>query len=82
MKIEIKNNGFKDITVITADEGKVLRRIADQQEFGTEVWLGYTYYIGGVKLDEPLFELPEHYEEIDAPIDEQIDEGYEGVTEA
>lgn len=66
---------------IKASEGKVFRRKSDGAIFGSELTLGYTYYIGGVKLDEPLFELPEHYEEIDAPIDEQIDEGYEGVTE-
>ena len=56
-----------DDTFITikAEEGKVLRRISDQMVFGKEITLGYTYYIGGELLDEPLWELPEHYEEID-----------------
>lgn len=54
-------------TVLKAAEGKVLRRKSDGQVFGKEIYLGYTYYLGGVLLDEPLLELPEHYEEIDAP---------------
>ena len=59
-----------DNTFITikAEEGKVLRRISDQMIFGKEITLGYTYYIGGKLLSEPLWELPEHYEEIDEPV--------------
>lgn len=49
-------------------EGKVWRRKSDGM-MTEESLLGYTYYIGGVKLDEPLWELPEHYEEIDMPED-------------
>ena len=55
--------------VITADEGKVLRRISDRQEFDKELHLGYTRYLYGELLDEPLYELPEHYEEVDEPIE-------------
>ena len=55
----IKNNH------ITADTGKTFRRISDEQIFGNEIYLGYTYYLSGRKLGEPLLELPEHYEEID-----------------
>ena len=51
--------------VITAEEGKVLQRISDEMIFGKEVYLGYTHYLGGELLDEPLYELPEHYQEID-----------------
>ena len=56
-----------DDTFITikAEEGKVLRRISDQMIFGKEITLGYAYYIDGKLLDAPLWELPEHYEEID-----------------
>ena len=57
-----------DFITIKADEGKVLRRISDQMIFGKEITLGYTYYIGGKLLSEPLWELPEHYEEIDEPV--------------
>lgn len=54
-------------TVLTAAEGKVLRRKSDGWIAGNEIYLGYTYYLNGRKLDEPLLELPEHYEEMDAP---------------
>lgn len=50
---------------IKASEGKVFRRISDGAIFGNEITLGYTYYIGGEKLDIPLWEIPEHFEEIE-----------------
>ena len=56
---------------MTATEGKVLRRISDSWIAGQELYLGYTYYLNGIKLVEPVLELPEHYEEIDAPITEE-----------
>lgn len=55
-----------------AEEGKVFRRIYDGQLFGSEIYLGYTYYLGGEMLAEPLLELPEHFEEVDDPADEAI----------
>ena len=58
--------------IIKASEGKVFRRISDGFIFGEEINLGYTYYIGGEKLEEPLLELPEHFEEIDDPVREDI----------
>ena len=48
-----------------ADEGKVFHRIADQVVFGSEIYLGYTYYIGGVKLSEPKLEVIEDFEEVE-----------------
>ena len=48
-----------------ADEGKVFRRISDGVVFGSEIYLGYTYYIGGVKLSEPKLEVIEDFEEVD-----------------
>lgn len=59
----------KGITVITAEDGMVLRRISDGHEFGNEIWLGKAYSIGGVKLETPIQELPEHFEEIPMPED-------------
>ena len=56
--------------IIKASEGKVFRRISDGFIFGKEINLGYTHYIGGEKLEEPLLELPEHFEEIDEPVRE------------
>ena len=45
--------------VIKAGEGKVFRRISDGFIFGNEISLGYTYYLNGKKLEQPLLELPE-----------------------
>lgn len=59
---------------IKAQEGKVFRRISDGIIFGNELTLGYTHYLGGKKLDTPLWELPEHYEEIDDPNDSKSEE--------
>lgn len=53
--------------VITASEGKWLKRKSDGKLFGKRVTLGYTYYLGGKRLEEPLLELPEHYEDADSP---------------
>lgn len=57
---------------IQADEGKVFRRISDGWVAGSEIYLGYAYQLNGETLDEPLWELPEHYEEIDDPALEEI----------
>lgn len=48
--------------------GKTLKRIADGMDFGSEITLGYTHYIGGEKLAEPLWELEEHYERVEIPL--------------
>lgn len=52
---------------LTASEGKVLRRIEDGNIFGNSISLGYSYYIGGKKLDTPHKDVPEDFEEIDDP---------------
>lgn len=56
---------------IVADEGKVFRRIVDGQIYGKEISLGYSYYIGGVKLVEPHLDVPEDFEQIDEPDKEE-----------
>ena len=56
--------------IIKASEGTVFRRISDGFIFGKEIHLGYAYYLSGKKLEEPLLELPEHFEEIDEPVEE------------
>lgn len=68
--MEIKNEGKR----IIACEGKTFRRKSDGFIAGPELWIGYTYYLFGKKLDEPLLELPEHYEEIDILENEGNDE--------
>ena len=37
MKTEIRNNGIKDITVLIADEGKIIRRKNTEDIFGGEL---------------------------------------------
>lgn len=70
----ITNNDNLAYTLITADEGKLLRRISDGFIYGKEVALGYTHYLHGELLEEPLLELPEHFEEIDEPVIEAKEE--------
>lgn len=55
----------KEIKVLTADNGKVMRRKVDLMIYGESVSLGYSYYIGGKKLDTPHEDIPEDFEEID-----------------
>lgn len=56
-----------DNRFIKADTGKWLRRKSDGFIVGPELSLGYTYYIAGKKLDEPILEIPQDYEEIVIP---------------
>lgn len=58
---------------IIAEPGKVFRRISDKQLFGEEIYLGYTYYLHNERLDEPLLEIPEYFEEIDIPEDYDVE---------
>ena len=73
MKTETRNNGITDYDVVIADEGKVLRRKGTDEVFGAEFALGFSYYIGGVKLAEPHKDVAEDFEEIDAPVEEEND---------
>ena len=50
---------------IIADEGKVFKRKSDGFIYGEGIYLGYTYYIGGKKLDEPHLEVIEDFEEVE-----------------
>ena len=47
-------------TVIRASEVKVLYRKPDGYIASQEIYLGYTYYLGGIKLVKPILELPKH----------------------
>ena len=67
MIVKIQNNGIKDVTVLIADEGKVLRRIGTDEIFGKEMWLGYSYYINGVRQNPPHLDVQSDFEEIDEP---------------
>ena len=46
---------------ITAEKGKVFRRIVDGLIFGNEIYLGIDYSTGEARED-----LPEYYEEVEA----------------
>ena len=67
MTTRIENNGTRDVTIIIADEGKVFIRKGTNEIAGAEIPLGYSYWIGGVKQDPPHLDIPEDFEEIDAP---------------
>ena len=56
-----------DGRTIAPEDGKILRRKSDGWETWWKITLGYTYYLGGKRLEEPLLELPEHYEDADLP---------------
>lgn len=57
-------------TTIRASKGKVYRRVLDDVIFWKKINLGYTYYTGGKKLEEPLLCHTEHFEEISKPVKE------------
>lgn len=65
--MEITN---KTTTIITASEGKILRRKSDGTIYGKTVYLGYNYYESGQLLNEPHLDTPEDFEEIEEPQDE------------
>ena len=67
MIVEQRNNGIKDVTVLTAEEGKVLRRISSGEIVGKELWLGRTYYIDGILQNSPHLDVQSDFDEIDAP---------------
>ena len=50
---------------ITADEGKLLLRKADNLLFGKELILGYTWYINGELINPPHLEVPQDYRDSD-----------------
>ena len=53
------------ITIIEAEEGKLLRKVKTSTIVGKKVTLGYNYYDNGYALDKPYLEKPEDYEEVD-----------------
>ena len=56
---------------IKADEGKVFRRKGTHEIYGDEMYLGYSYFIDGVLQDPPHYDVPEDFEEIDRPTEEE-----------
>lgn len=65
MKVDKSNSRH-----IIADDGRVFERIADGTNYGKEIYLGYSYFIGGEKLDIPHLDEPEDFREVDEPKEE------------
>ena len=65
---------------IIADEGKVFRRIADGYVYGSEIYLGYSYYINGELQNPPHLDIPEDFEEIDDESETSEDEAFNPIT--
>ncbi len=60
---------------LIADEGKDFRRKGTEEIFGEEIYLGYSYYINGVLQNPPHYDVPEDFEEIDKPVEEEEENG-------
>ncbi len=50
--------------ILYADEGKTLRRKEDKFMVGESIYLGFTNYIGGKRVDPPHQDTPEDFEEV------------------
>lgn len=61
----------KDSKHIIADEGKVFQRVADGMIYGNEIYLGFSYYIGGKLQNPPHEDLISDFIEIDEPLTEE-----------
>lgn len=59
----------RTITIIVAEEGKLLVRKSDGWLAGESHTLGYNYYEAGMPLSAAKLELPDDYMEIDKPED-------------
>jgi len=81
MTIRYEQRDDRTITTIIAEEGKVFRRIGTEDVFGEEMTLGYSYYINGVLQNPPHLDVPEDFEEIDAPVEEEEETPEENFEE-
>ncbi|MDD4068869.1 MAG: hypothetical protein PHF05_00280 [Candidatus Izemoplasmatales bacterium] len=61
-----------EIKTITAEEGKLYRRLTDGMIFGKQIILGYDYSLGFKRIDKEVF-----YEQIPNPDLEVISENEE-----
>lgn len=60
----------QDSKHIIADEGKEFMRIVSEERYGKEIYLGYSYYIGGVLQDPPHLDVAEDFIEVDEIVPE------------
>ncbi len=54
--------------IIKANPGKCFKRKIDGVVFGDEIYLETTYYLDGIRLQEPIQETPDDFEEIDIEV--------------
>lgn len=62
--------------ILYASPTMILRRKIDLSFCGTEHCCGYIYYLNGKKLDEPILEKPEDFEEVPENLPEILDKQY------
>lgn len=55
--------------IIKADPGKCFRRKIDGVIFGSKIYLGTTHYLDGIRLEKPIQETPDDFEEIDIEVE-------------
>ena len=61
----------KDPKHIIADDGKEFIRTVSEERFGKEIYLGYSYYIGGVLQNPPHEDVIEDFTEVDEILPEE-----------
>lgn len=67
---------------IIAEDGYEFMRIATGERVGTEVYLGLTHYIGGVKQEPPHQDVAGDFEEVLLPPSEEVIEAREKKLKA
>lgn len=67
------------ISIVLADDGKVLRRKSDGKILGETRHLGYNYYDADILLKNPYLSKPEDFEEVDKIV-ETDENGQEILT--
>lgn len=67
---------------IIAEQGMVFKRKNHNDIFGNEIYLGLSYYIDGVLLDEPHQDTAEDFEEIPEDEPQPLPAGEISDTEA
>lgn len=78
MIVETRNNGLTDVTVLLADEGMSLYCNFLEEDFGSEVWLGYVHYgKDGEILKEPYLLTPNDFSEIEIVVEEENEDDVE-----
>lgn len=54
---------------LIADDGMKLIRIEDGFDYGKEIYMGYTYYIGGILQNPPHEDVIEDFMEVEDEVE-------------